>query len=125
MEDMTGRWAWRGSSRSEADDPAPATLTGTVPGGTAAAGEGDDRPVGAAELDGVTADRPGGTGERRGRAGELQDGPGEAPSGTAGDRRDPADQPPPRESREPPVPAFLQRAAAWSWRLIVVGLLLY
>src|SRR5258708_2768135 len=27
--------------------------------------------------------------------------------------------------REPPVPALLQRAAAWSWRLLLVGLLVY
>jgi predicted PurR-regulated permease PerM len=127
MEDMTGRWAWRGSRRSEADDPAPAALTGT-----AEAEESQDRPAGAADLDGVATDRPDGTGERqagagqrRDRAGEFRDGPGETANGTAGDRRAPADQPLPRESREPQVPAFLQRAAAWSWRLIVVGLLLY
>src|SRR6266704_695861 len=26
---------------------------------------------------------------------------------------------------EPPVPSLLQRAAAWSWRLLVVGILIY
>jgi predicted PurR-regulated permease PerM len=86
-------------------------MMGTAPAGTAETGGSHNHPAGATELDGMTTDHPGGAGERQG---EAADGP-----------RAPADQPPPRESREPQVPAFLQRAAAWSWRLIVVGLLLY
>ena len=36
-------------------------------------------------------------------------------------------QPPPggRAQAEPPVPGWLQRAAAWSWRLLLVGILIY
>src|SRR5215472_15300979 len=133
MEDMIGRWTWRGSRRrSEADDPARGTLTGTVPAGTAETGGSQDRRGLADELDGVASDRPSGPNGRQGGAGERADRPGE-PQGGAGaaadpaarDPRAPADQPLQRESREPPVPALLQRAAAWSWRLIVVGLLLY
>ena len=64
-------------------------------------------------------DRRGGAGERERDGGERH---GEASNGTAGGLRAPAD---PRLPRELPVPAFLQRAAAWSWRLLVVGLLVY
>src|SRR5258708_18989364 len=30
MEDMSGRWAWRGNRSNQADDPAPGTPVGTV-----------------------------------------------------------------------------------------------
>jgi len=99
MEDMTGRWAWRGNRSSEADGPAPVSQVGTVPG-----------------------DSPGSADDLTGGAGERQTGPGEATNGAADGLRAPAD---PRPAREPSVPAFLQRAAAWSWRLLVVGLLVY
>src|SRR5215472_9892259 len=104
MEDMTGRWAWRGSSRSEADDPARATLTGTVPGGTAEAGGSHDSRGLAGELDGAASDRPGGpngcqgpAGGHADRPGEVQGGPGEAAGPAARDQPAPADQPLPRE----------------------------
>jgi predicted PurR-regulated permease PerM len=63
---------------------------------------------------------PGGTAteEEPGAAGEAANGmpgPGRPwPSGRA-----------PQAPQEPPVPRSLQRAAAWSWRLLVVGLLIY
>jgi len=87
MEDMTGRWAWRGNRSSEADDAAAGTRLDTVPGHIAEEGE--------------------------------------AANGAAGDLGTSAQPQPPRGPREPLVPAFLQRAAAWSWRLIVIGLLVY
>jgi predicted PurR-regulated permease PerM len=87
MEDMTGRWAWRGNRSGEADDAAAGTRVDTVPGDIAEEGE--------------------------------------AANGAAGDLGTSAQPQPPPGPREPLVPAFLQRAAAWSWRLIVVGLLVY
>ena len=105
MEDMTGRWAWRGNKGSQADDAAPGNRAGTVPADRAEAVAGDDRHGGAGELERDGEERHGG-----------------ASNGTAGGMRAPAD---PRLPRELPVPAFLQRAAAWSWRLLLVGLLVY
>src|SRR5260221_10047551 len=87
MEDMTGRWAWRGNRSSEADDAAAGNRVDTVRGDIAEEGG--------------------------------------AANGAAGDRETSAQPQPPRGPREPLVPVFLQRAAAWSWRLIVVGLLVY
>jgi predicted PurR-regulated permease PerM len=86
MEDMTGRWAWRGNRGGRA--------------GTAAPGRDDD-----------------GTRDERAAAAGDDAGAG-APAGL----RQPADG---RLPREPAVPAWLARAAAWSWRLLVVGLLIY
>jgi predicted PurR-regulated permease PerM len=86
MDDMTGRWAWRGNR-------------GTAP-----------EPDGAA--DGAADDAaPDDTAAR-------ETVPGGAVAGGAGS---PASGP----LREPPVPRLLQRTAAWSWRLLVVGLLVY
>jgi predicted PurR-regulated permease PerM len=92
MEVMTGRWAWRGGRRGEADDPEAGTNGRTLNGHGTEAGE----------------------------ARERADGAGEAASAAAAGR-----QAEPRRSPEPAVPGYLQRAAAWSWRLLVIGLLVY
>jgi predicted PurR-regulated permease PerM len=100
---MTGRWAWRVNRGSEADDSSlgrPAATALQVP------------------PDAAEADLAG-PGERlSGPDGE----PDEAANGTSGRPRSAV---PGRLPQEPPVPGFLQRAAAWSWRLLVVGLLIY
>src|SRR5258708_21905509 len=69
MEDMTGRWAWRGNRRGEGDNPAPRAHGG------AAAGD-------SAEADG-RFDRHGETGETRRVTGGPHDGTG-GPRGGAG-----------------------------------------
>jgi predicted PurR-regulated permease PerM len=95
MDDMTGRWAWRGN-RGTAPEP-----DGTADG--AADGAADDAaPDDTAAIETVPGPRPGGAGGAGG-AGSAGSGP----------------------LREPPVPRLLQRTAAWSWRLLVVGLLVY
>jgi predicted PurR-regulated permease PerM len=99
MKNMTGRWAWRASRVGEADHPSLVS-SAEVRGQPAAADEG-------------------GAGERQAEPhGETDEAanlnPGPLRSAVAG-----------RLPREPPVPGLLQRAAAWSWRLLVVGLLIY
>jgi predicted PurR-regulated permease PerM len=86
MEDMTGRWAWRGGRGGRADAAAPGSDDDGVP---------DERAAAAAD---------------------------DASDGTSAERRPPAAG---RPAREPPVPFWLARAAAWSWRLLLVGLLIY
>jgi len=91
MEDMTGRWAWRGNRggavRPGTGDAAPGSASNGPPGGRAAAGDADDADTGASA---------------RLKAASVN-----------------------RLPREPPVPAWLASAAAWSWRLLLVGLLVY
>ena len=122
MEDMTGRWAWRGIRRGEADNPAPRAHGGAAAGDSAEADGRFDRPGETGEPRRETGGPHDGTGGPRGGAGGPHDGAGETANGTAGGVRTPADPP---LQREPPVPALLQRAAAWSWRLLLVGLLVY
>jgi predicted PurR-regulated permease PerM len=99
---MTGRWAWHASRVSEADHPSLASRDSTTARGQPAAEEG-------------SADAS----ERQARPhGET----GQAPSGNRGQ---PQSAVAGRLPQEPPVPGFLQRAAAWSWRLLLVGLLIY
>jgi predicted PurR-regulated permease PerM len=97
MEGVMGRWAWRGNRGGEDDEPVTAGPVGIVP---------DDRAAGEAQ-DGA-AERPAGAGE----AGQA---------GAAGPRGSPG----PGPALEPPVPSMLARMAAWSWRLLVIGLLIY
>jgi predicted PurR-regulated permease PerM len=102
MDVMSGWWAWRGNRGSEPDPAVGSRAATAVQGrpdaaetGGAATGEHRARPPG--ETDEVANGGPG-----RPRAAAASRGP-----------------------QEPPVPGVLQRAAAWSWRLLVVGLLIY
>jgi predicted PurR-regulated permease PerM len=103
MEDMTGRWAWRGNRVSEADHPSLVRRGSAAAQGQPAAADGGSADAGErqAEPHGETAEAANGS-------------PAKLRSAVAG-----------RLPQEPPVPGFLQRAAAWSWRLLVVGLLIY
>jgi predicted PurR-regulated permease PerM len=101
MDVMSGWWGWRGNRGSETDPSLGS------PAATAVQGRPDAGETGSAAA-----------GERRaGQHGETDEttngGPGRAwtPGG--------------RFPQEPPVPGALQRAAAWSWRLLVIGLLIY
>jgi predicted PurR-regulated permease PerM len=100
---MTGRWAWRGNRGSEADDPAQGSRAATAVVGPPDAAETGDAGAG-------------------GRGSGPDGGTDKAPNGIPGSLRPPV---PGRLPQEPPVPGFLQRAAAWSWRLLVIGLLIY
>jgi predicted PurR-regulated permease PerM len=107
MDVMSGWWAWRGNRGTEADPS---------PGGRAATAV-QRRPD--ADETGAAAGEPragqlGDAGQDAGTADAANGGPSR-PQVTSGDRITP----------EPPVPRGLQRAAAWSWRLLVIGLLIY
>jgi predicted PurR-regulated permease PerM len=99
---MSGWWAWRGNRGSEAD-PSPGGRAAT-----AVEGRPDAADTGSAAAGELRAGHPGETDE--------------AANGGPGRPRTAADGWLPLE---PPVPGALQRAAAWSWRLLVIGLLIY
>jgi predicted PurR-regulated permease PerM len=99
---MSGWWAWRGNRGSEADLSPGSRAATAVEGPPDAAETGS---AGAAEL-------------RAGHPGETD----KATNGGPGRPRTAADG---RLPLEPPVPGAVQRAAAWSWRLLVIGLLIY
>jgi predicted PurR-regulated permease PerM len=101
MDVMSGWWAWRGNRGSEAD-PSPGSRAATAVQGL------PDAETGSAAGGEPGAGQPGETGEA------ANGGP--ARLRTAADGRLPL---------EPPVPGALLRAAAWSWRLLVIGLLIY
>jgi predicted PurR-regulated permease PerM len=108
MDVMSGWWAWRGHRGTEAD-PSPGGQLATAvqrrpeadETGSAAAGEPRAGQAGDAGQDAGTGDAANGGLSR--------------PQAASGDRIAP----------EPPVPRALQKAAAWSWRLLVTGLLIY
>jgi len=101
MKNMTGRWAWRTSRVGEADHPSLVSSTAA-----------HEQPAAAEEDSAGASERQA---EPQGETDEAANGnPGQPRSAVAG-----------RLPREPPVPGLLQRAAAWSWRLLVVGLLIY
>jgi len=106
---MSGWWAWRGNRGTEAD-PAP--------GGQAATAlqrrPDADETGGAADAGELRAGQLGDAGQDAG-TGDAANGDLSRPQGPSGDR----------STAEPPVPRALQRAAAWSWRLLVIGLLIY
>jgi predicted PurR-regulated permease PerM len=102
MDVMSGWWAWRGNRDSETEP----SLGGRA--ATAVQGRPD-----ADETDNVAAGE-----DRATQYGETDQaasaGPGR-PQTAAGSTL----------PQEPAVPRTLQRAAAWSWRLLVIGLLIY
>jgi predicted PurR-regulated permease PerM len=114
MKNMSGRWAWRTSRVGEADHPALVSRESTAAQGQPDAAE---RGAGASEHQAEPHGEAGETRETREtrKTDEAANGnPGQLRSAVTG-----------RLPREPPVPGLLQRAAAWSWRLLVVGLLIY
>jgi predicted PurR-regulated permease PerM len=102
MDVMSGWWAWRGNRGSEVE-PSPGSRAAT-----AVEGRPDAADTGSAAAGELRAGHPGETDE--------------AANGGPGRPRTVADG---RLPLEPPVPGALQRAAAWSWRLLVIGLLIY
>ena len=108
MDVMSGWWAWRGHRGTDAD-PSPGGQSATAVQGRPDAAETGSTPAGE---------------HRTGQLGDAgQDaGTGEATNGGLGRPRAASGD---RIGQEPPVPRALQRAAAWSWRLLVIGLLIY
>jgi multisubunit Na+/H+ antiporter MnhG subunit len=108
MDVMSGWWAWRGHRGTDAD-PSSGGQSATAVQGRPDAAETGSTPAGE---------------HRTGQLGDAgQDaGTGEATNGGLGRPRAASGD---RIGQEPPVPRALQRAAAWSWRLLVIGLLIY
>jgi predicted PurR-regulated permease PerM len=137
MKDMTGWWGWRGSRGSRAGDPAPASQAYAAPREEDDIADGHGADAGVSHSDsagaGVSHSDSAGAGVAHGGA---DDGAAEAAARRPA-RRDGADEagngvpvqrhsaPAGRLPREPAVPHALQRAADWSWRLLLVGLLIY
>ena len=137
MKDMTGWWGWRGSRGSQAGDPAPASQAHAAAqerDADIADGNGADAGIthggadaGVAHHDADPGTGPGDsaqdaaakTGTRRPA---HRDGADEASNGIPAQR---PSAPAGRVPREPTVPRTLQRAADWSWRLLLIGLLIY
>jgi len=145
MKDMTGWWGWRGSRGSRAGHPAPASQAYPAPGedaggadaavanGGAGAGVADGgADTGTANASGADTGTANGGGADAGTANggaeaglhrpAHRDGTDEASNGVPAQLRS---APVSRLPREPTVPRVLQRAADWSWRLLLIGLLIY
>ena len=119
MKGMTGRWGWRSSRGSQAGDPAPEGHAYVR-----SSGENSDAGDGIIANGGVA---DGGSAQDGGpEAGPHQlahrDGADEGSNGVPAKLRTAAVS---RLPQEPPVPRLLQQAAAWAWRLLLVGLLIY
>jgi predicted PurR-regulated permease PerM len=141
---MTGRQARSGDRSGQADNPGPRASAdraaqpppgpaAEVAGGsTASAVAGDFAASNSAG--GTTAQAPGSgataspdAADSEAEAAAARDNPGDGrgagdvANGVPSRRRAAV----PRLPEEPPVPLLLQRAAAWSWRLLLVALLIY
>jgi predicted PurR-regulated permease PerM len=116
---MSGRWASRGSSSHEADDPAP---NAPAAGGPAVpARRAADGPAALPQAALSAPDAAPGAQDVPTYVRQPGDGESAGANGVTGRLRAAADRLP----REPPVPAWLQRGAAWSWRLLLIALLIY
>jgi predicted PurR-regulated permease PerM len=116
MEGMTGWWAWRGSRGGHGGDAAPARPGHALPEGE------DDVADGGTTGGGVTEGTQDGAAEAGGPRPAHGDGADEASNGAPAKLRA---APVSRLPREPSVPRPLRQAADWSWRLLIVGLLVY
>ena len=105
---MSGWWAWRGHRGADAD-PSPGGQSAT-----AVQGRPDSAETGSTAAGELRGGQLGDAGQDAG-TGEPTNGGLGRPQAASGDRI----------AQEPPVPRALQRAAAWSWRLLVIGLLIY
>jgi predicted PurR-regulated permease PerM len=133
MGGMTGRWTRRGSEDHVAEDPGvPVQASSSDNGATAAPAPGEGAGLAPAdeEMAGqLAADQPVSAGGRlraaatglRQRAQAAAAQPGSPPRAAGQpDAEAPGDAPAVQS-----VPRLLQQAAAWSWRLLLVGLLIY
>jgi predicted PurR-regulated permease PerM len=118
MEGMSGRSASRGGGSHDADDPTPEPPAAD---GQAAPGEhpadGPEAPRAAAPAAGSAP----GAGDVARQVPDSGNGQSAGADGVPGRLRAAASRLP----REPAVPAWLQRGAAWSWRLLLIALLVY
>jgi predicted PurR-regulated permease PerM len=108
MDVMSGWWAWRGNRGSE-EAPSPGGQAAT-----AVRGRPDAAETGGVAVGELRAGQPREAGQDAGTGDAANGGPGR-PQAASDDRL----------AQEPQVPRALQRAAAWSWRLLVIGLLIY
>jgi predicted PurR-regulated permease PerM len=113
MEDMTGRRAQRGDRNDHTDDPAHGAATGR-PASPVSPDASDGEGVQPRENGSEEAQPAGNGNERHGS-------PGDTANGVPARLRSAAGHLP----SEPSVPMWLQRAAAWAWRLLLIALLIY
>jgi predicted PurR-regulated permease PerM len=111
MEVMTGWWAWRGTRGVHGGDAAPGRPGYARP-------QAEDDVAGG----GVAGGAPDGSPEAGVPRPARSDGADEASNGAPAKLRA---APVSRVPREPSVPRPLRQAADWSWRLLIVGLLIY
>jgi predicted PurR-regulated permease PerM len=126
MKGMTGRWGWRSSRGTQAGDRAQeghAYVASSAENSDSDIGDGVIANGGAADggsaEDSGTKDSGAEAGVRRSA---HRDGADEASNGIPAKLRTATVS---RLPQEPPVPRLLQQAAAWAWRLLLVGLLIY
>jgi predicted PurR-regulated permease PerM len=126
MKGMSGRWVWRGLRGREAGGAGMVSPVCVEEGTGGAGSRGDDSPT---QGSSSGAPRRGGGPAGGAGAGRPGDGEGRPEPHAPGENNATAAHPGTVESSrlpwEPPVPNVLQRAAAWAWRLLVIGILIY